>query len=144
MQQKLRDFVVILMAESKIYGHEQFIKLLKWVSKPLKFASNIFKTSFSTYFGTIAYILSQLLFPGKLKSTPTKMAHLMNHDRGFLKKMIQAVMEVRFLFAQNVTDDGNQMFHFHMFGPNALFKNFPVDEDKLWNLLSIDPEIFYI
>lgn len=48
-------------------------------------------------------------------------------------------MEVRFLFTNNVTDDGN-----HMFGLNALFKNFPVDEDKLWKLFTIDPEIFYL
>ena len=62
--------LLFLLAESEICGHEQF-NLLKWVSKPLKFASNISKT-FSTYFGTIAYILSKLLFPGKLKSTPTR------------------------------------------------------------------------
>ena len=37
---------MFLLAESKICGHEQF-KLLKWVSKFLKFASNNFKTSFA-------------------------------------------------------------------------------------------------
>jgi len=73
-----------------------------------------------------------------------EMAHLMNHDRFFLLKNYPSNGSPVFVYKKNVTDDGSQMFHFHMFGLNALSKNFPVDEDKLWKLFTIDPEIFYI